>query len=48
MTISVNANGTKNIVDLAGNKILNRTIPLKLAPFDYISDCIYIIILLII
>ena len=33
----VSINGTKKIMDLAGNEILDRTNTLKLAPFEYIS-----------
>ena len=40
MTISINK--TKLITDLAGNEILNRSIPLILKPYEYITDGIYI------
>ena len=48
MRISIN--GTDKIVDLAGNDILDKSLILKLAPFEYISPsnrqyriiCIYI------
>ena len=36
MTISINK--TKLITDLAGNEILNTSIPITLQPYEYITD----------
>ena len=42
MIISIN--DTNMISDIAGNVILNTSIPIKLQPFEFISDGIYIYI----
>ena len=39
MTLSIN--DTNMITDLAGNAIINSSIPIKLIPFEYISSGIY-------
>ena len=39
MTLSIN--DTSMITDLAGNVIINTSIPIKLSPFEYISSGIY-------
>ena len=39
MTISINH--TKLITDLAGNEIINISIPLTLKPYEYISEGIF-------
>ena len=44
MTLSIN--DAKLITDLSGNEIINTSIPIKLSPFEYISDGIYYIYIL--